>query len=156
LSSTAHTVPQGSVYVNQLRKFSSLTELYNDITLINQFENTYNYTSLSSQSAYGVRQLSVATQYTANSRYPEQGAYLLDYLAENINQLTGLVTDLTVDDYLAAARDALLAVDMTDIINFTVPDDVFDTGTGSGRVCGWSWEIANKTLNLSLNLVKVE
>lgn len=156
LSSTGHTIPQGSVYVNQLRKFSTLTELYNDVTIYDIYDYPYKYTDTASQASYGVRQLSLVSQYTSQSRYPEQGAYLLEYLANNINQLSGLVTDLTVDDYLAAARDALLQVDMTQTINFTVPDDVFDTGTGSGRVCGWSWEIANKTLNLSLNLVKVE
>lgn len=155
LSSTSHAVPQGAVYVQALNRSSTLTELYNLINLYNAF-NTYTYTDVSSQGDYGVRSLDVVTQYTALSRYPEQGAYLLDYLANNIDQLNGLTIDVTSDDLLGTTRDALLTVDMTDTVNFTVPDDIFDTGTGSGRICGWSWGIQRDRLDLTLNLVKVE
>jgi hypothetical protein len=166
LSTSVHTIPPEAVYVDRLRRTSTLTELYNQITINKNENDTWPYSQmwigndLSSQGNYGIRNYSLVSQYmfqsNAANRWEPQADYLLEYLANNIQQLDGLVIDLTNDVFISADRNALISVGMTHTINFDLPDDIFDGGTGSGRVCGWSWNIADKILDLTLNLVKVE
>ena len=168
LSTTTITVSPEIVYLNRLRRTSTLTELYNQIEIIkneNEPESSIapeNYVKqdFTSTGSYGTRNYSVVTQYEfgaiVSQNWEPQADYLLDYLANNIQQLDGLTVDLTSDILVAATRNPLLNIDMTQTINFDLPDDIFDGGTGSGRVCGWTWNIADKILDLTLNLVKVE
>jgi hypothetical protein len=165
LSSTSFTVPQGAIYVQRLRRTSTLTELYNDITVLPndndliQIGDSTNRQDLTSAGAYGTRSYQLVTQYRhgpgAPYRWEEQADYLLDFLAENIQQLDGLVVDVTSDALTDAVRNNLIECDMTQTVNFTLPADIFPAGTGSGRVCGWSWTVADKILDLTINLVKV-
>ena len=165
LSTTSFTVPQGAIYVQQLRRISTLTELYNEISILKNESDTWplevSYTAndLTSQGSYGTRNYSLVTQYAyqaaASRRWQPQADYLLDLLAENIDQLDGLTIDVTSDSLTNAVRNNLIECDMTQTVNFTLPTDIFAAGTGSGRVCGWSWNVADKILDLTINLVKV-
>jgi hypothetical protein len=88
-------------------------------------------------------------------RWQEQGDYLLDTFANNIQQLDGITVDVTSDALTDADRNRLLLINMTETVNFTVPTDILAAGTGSGIVSGWSWSISDKILDLTINLVKV-
>jgi hypothetical protein len=165
-STTTVTVAPAIVYVGGLRRTSTLTELYNDITILpNEIESDFlggtstNKQDLVSQAAYGTRNLSLVTQYRhgpgAPYRWEEQADYLLDTFANNIQQLDGITIDLTSDTLVPTTRNPLINLDMTQTINFDLPDDIFDGGTGSGIVSGWSWSISDKILDLTINLVKV-
>lgn len=164
-SATTVTIAQAIVYVGGLRRTSTLTELYNDIVILPnendliQLDDNYIAQDLVSQAAYGSRNLSLVSQYWhgpgAPYRWIEQGDYLLDTFANNIQQLDGIAIDLTSDTLVAATRNPLINIDMTQTVNFDLPDDIFDGGTGSGIVAGWSWSISDKILDLTINLVKV-
>ena len=166
LSSTSFTVPQGAIYVQRLRRTSTLTELYNSIEILRNDNDTkdllpgYIGDDTVSQASFGTRSYQLVTQYifgpgTTPNRWVAQADYLLDFLAENIQQLDGLVVDVTSDALTDAVRNNLIECDMTQTVNFTLPTDIFAAGTGSGRVCGWSWTVADKILDLTINLVKV-
>jgi hypothetical protein len=165
LSATSFTVPQGAIYVQRLRRTSTLTELYNQIVIEKNDSDTWplvvshTENDLTSQGNYGTRNYTLVTQYAyqaaASRRWEPQAEYLLDFLADNINQLDGLVVDVTSDALTDAVRNNLIECDMTQTVNFTLPTDIFPAGTGSGRVCGWSWTVADKILDLTINLVKV-
>jgi len=165
LSTTSFTVPQDAIYVQRLRRTSTLTELYNEISILKNESDTWplevSFTTndSTSQTSYGTRNYSLVTQYAYQAagirRWIPQADYLLDLLAENIEQLDGLTIDVTSDALTDAVRNNLIECDMTQTVNFTLPTDIFAAGTGSGRVCGWSWNVADKILDLTINLVKV-
>ena len=164
-SATTVTVAPAIVYVGGLRRTSTLTELYNDIVILPnendliQLDDNYITQDLVSQASYGSRNLSLVTQYWHGPgvpyRWQEQGDYLLDTFANNIQQLDGITVDLTSDTLIATTRNPLINLDMTQTVDFDLPDDIFDGGTGSGIVSGWSWSISDKILDLTINLVKV-
>jgi hypothetical protein len=164
-SATTVTVAPAIVYVGGLRRTSTLTELYNDILILPnendliQLNDSTNRQDLISQASYGTRNLSLVTQYWhgpgAPYRWEEQADYLLDTFANNIQQLDGITVDVTSDTLVATTRNPLINLDMTQTVNFDLPDDIFDGGTGSGIVSGWSWSISDKILDLTINLVKV-
>jgi hypothetical protein len=164
-SATTVTVAPAIVYVGGLRRTSTLTELYNDIVILPnendliQLDDNYITQDLVSQASYGSRNLSLVTQYWHGPgvpyRWQEQGDYLLDTFANNIQQLDGITVDLTSDTLIATTRNPLLNLDMTQTVDFDLPDDIFDGATGSGIVSGWSWSISDKILDLTINLVKV-
>jgi hypothetical protein len=164
-STTTVTVAPAIVYVGGLRRTSTLTELYNDIVILPnendliQLDDNYITQDLVSQASYGSRNLSLVSQYWHGPgvpyRWQEQGDYLLDTFANNIQQLDGITIDLTSDTLIATTRNPLINLDMTQTIDFDLPDDIFDGGTGSGIVSGWSWSISDKILDLTINLVKV-
>jgi hypothetical protein len=164
-SGISFTVPEAAIYVNGLRRTSTLTELYNDIVILPnendliQLGDNYIAQDLVSQAAYGSRNLTLVTQYWHGPgvpyRWQEQGDYLLDTFANNIQQLDGITVDVTSDALTNAVRNRLLLINMTETVNFTVPTDILAAGTGSGIVSGWSWSISDKILDLTINLVKV-
>jgi hypothetical protein len=165
-SATTVTVSPAIVYVGGLRRTSTLTELYNEIVILRNESDSkdllpgYTANDTVSQQNYGVRNFTLVTQYifgpgTTPNRWIDQADYLLDTFANNIQQLDGITVDLTSDTLIATTRNPLINLDMTQTINFDLPDDIFDGGTGSGIVSGWSWSISDKILDLTINLVKV-
>ena len=165
LSATSFTLPQGAIYLNGLQRVSTLTELYNDITILPnendliQLGDNYNAQDLTSQGDYGTRSFQLTTQYRhgpgAPYRWVEQGDYLLGVFANNIEILDSLAVDVTSDDLTNAVRNNLIECDMTQTVNFTLPSDIFLGGTGSAQIIGWQWTIADKILDLNINLAKV-
>jgi hypothetical protein len=165
-SATTFTVPEAAIYVDGLRRTSTLTELYNEIVILRNESDPkdllpgYIGNDTVSQQNYGVRNFTLVTQYifgpgTTPNRWIEQADYLLDFLANNIQQLDGITVDVTSDALTDAERNRLLLINMTETVNFTVPTDILAAGTGSGIVSGWSWSISDKILDLTINLVKV-
>jgi hypothetical protein len=165
LSATSFTVPQGAIYLAGLQRVSTLTELYNDITIfpnendLIQLGDSTNRQDLTSAADYGTRSFSLTTQYYhgpgAPYRWEEQADYLLDVFADNIEQLDSLALDVTSDALTDAVRNNLIECDMTQTVNFTLPSDIFLGGTGSAQIIGWQWTIADKILDLNINLAKV-
>ena len=163
-SAVSHTLDEDSIIVTGLNGRTTNTELYNSIVLLRTSPDqpgTQDVLEIAddvtSQASYGVRILELPTSAAADSLLTDIATTYLAILKDPSNQISGMTIDLTVDGLGATDRNKLLDLDMLETMNFTgIPKAIFQPQDGSGLVVGWSWQIGQRTLNLTPDLVRIQ